>query len=154
MIPTMTAQKSIIIGRDEYIELPEFSTGKVLAKVDTGAYSGAIHAEDIHLSDDKTHVLFRINGQDTVQSTEHFTERMVCSAFGEEQKRYIIETPMIIGGVRYITRIGLSDRSPMTYAALLGRRFLGENNFIVDVNRSQKECGDKEDGDDEDSNIE
>lgn len=149
----MTTTNQTVIGSFEFIELPEFLTGKVLAKVDTGAYSGAIHAKDIHLSDDGLRLLFRMGGRKEVQSTAHFTEATVRSALGEEQKRYIIDTPIIIDGIEYATKIGLSDRSPMKFQALLGRRFLRENGFVVDVRLNQQYDDDGESSD-ETSDIE
>lgn len=137
-IAVMVANNNNIIGGFECIEFPEFSTRKILAKVDTGAYSGAVHATDVHLSEDGSKLLFRLSDDSPLQFSEHFSEITVRSALGDEEERYVVETSIKIGDQCYTARIGLSDRSPMKFQALLGRRFLREHGFLVDVRRNQQ----------------
>jgi hypothetical protein len=125
------------LGSFERITLPEFDLVNVVAKVDTGAYSGALHCTS-------TRVMINENGEKVLRfvlpeklerhfETTQFVRRHVRSASGHRQARYIIETTIIIDGRSYPIKIGLSDRSKMKRIVLIGRRFLRENKMLVDV---------------------
>lgn len=127
-----------IIGCIETVNFPEFGLNDIQAKVDTGAYSGAIHAEDIRLSEDALTLFFSFpeGGKDI--ATKDFVEVKVTSAFGHQEVRYVVNTEIDIQGKTYPIRIGLSNREKMRFPVLLGRRFLRENGFIVDVRLNQE----------------
>lgn len=131
-------EEQITIGCVEIIDFPEFGLKNVQAKIDTGAYSGAIHAEDIHLSDDKSTLLFSLPGGHKDIATHDFLEVTVTSALGHQEDRYVINTKVQIQGESYPIRIGLSNREKMRFPVLLGRRFLRENGFLVDVRINQE----------------
>ena len=57
--------------------------------------------------------------------------RIVKSSSGDRQKRYVIETPMILGGEQWDILITLTDRSSMSYLMLLGRQAMN-GHVIVD----------------------
>jgi hypothetical protein len=131
------------VGCFEQVGLPEYGTTPVLAKIDTGAYSGAIHATDIKVvrrGKEKTRILkFRpLGDENKLVETEVFFETKVKSAFGQRRKRFIVDTVISVDGRQYPIRIGLSDRSDMKSAVLIGRRFLRENGLKVDVRRNQE----------------
>ena len=126
------------IGCLEYVEFPELGIQSALAKVDTGAYSGALHCTDIKVvkrGKQKQRVLkFTPLGKKSLaQETTDFEETHIRSATGHRQKRFISTTNIICGGREYTTKIGLSDRRDMKREVLLGRRFLRENGIKVDV---------------------
>lgn len=126
------------IGCLEYVEFPELGIQSALAKVDTGAYSGALHCTNIKVvrrGKQKLRILkFTPLGQKNLaQEADEFEETYVRSATGHRQKRFIITTKIICGGREYETKIGLSDRRDMKREVLLGRRFLRENGINVDV---------------------
>ena len=134
------------IGSFEYISLPELNMSDVVAKIDTGAYSGAIHCTNIRVvrrkSDNKKVLRFNPSGNmENLIETEKYKFVFVTSSSGHRSKRYIIETELVLGDKRYTMLIGLSDRSDMKKEVLIGRRFLRENNIIVDV-RINKELDD------------
>jgi len=113
-----------------------------LAKVDTGAYSGALHCTDIRLvrAKDRTRQLvFTPFGNRSLRtSTSDYKEIYVRSSNGRRGKRYLINTEIILQGKTFPIQIGLSDRSDMKRELLLGRRFLRENNILVDVTINQE----------------
>lgn len=104
----------------------------VQAKVDTGAWSGALHCTDIVEKDG--HLSFTLLGDVRFQmDTDEYEERQVRSATGHEVRRFIVSFTLEIKEKTYHTTLGLSDRTLMQREMLLGRKFLIENNILVDV---------------------
>jgi hypothetical protein len=130
--------KKIYVGCFEPVDFPQYQLISVIAKVDTGAFSGALHCTDIKVVrrgiKRKKILKFTPNAQaDLAQETDQFYETYVRSAHGHRKKRYVVNTTMKIQGREYPIMIGLSDRSDMKRPVLIGRRFLRENNLLVDV---------------------
>jgi hypothetical protein len=131
------------IGSFECVTLPELQIKDAIAKVDTGAYSGAVHCSSIRLIKRKSDgvKILRFVPSDNhphVIETEHFSIVDVKSSNGHTAKRYLIETEMIVRDKSYMVNIGLSNRSTMHREVLIGRRFLRENNILVDVRINQE----------------
>ncbi len=123
--------KREIFGSIVSVTLPDFGV-EVIAKVDTGAWSGALHCKKIRL--EGKHLSYSLLGETrNLQTTSDFELRQVRSANGQLSERYIVPITMIINGREYQTTIGLNDRSDMQHEMLLGRKFLIENNVLVDV---------------------
>ncbi len=128
---------NIILGAFESVEFPEFNMS-VKAKIDTGAYTGALHCTRITESTTPEGQLLRFSPFDhpeTAIETADFVVRHVKSSNGERQTRYFINTEIFIQGVTYPIILSLADRSEMKWPVLIGRRFLRQNNFLVDVNK-------------------
>ena len=131
-----------IFGICEHVDLPELGLHGVLAKIDTGAYSGALHCSKIKVvirkSDGKRVLKFTPsdNHSNSMELTR-FVSSYVRSSTGHRVKRYLFDTDIVIKGVAYPIRIGLSDRSDMNYEILIGRRFLSENKILVDARINQ-----------------
>ena len=129
-----------IIGRKEKISLPELGLSLVWAKVDTGAYTSSIHAENLEVVEEEGKRVLKFQpllpghksytGQ--VVTFEHFREKKVKNSFGDAEVRYLIETTFELAGESYSAEFTLSDRSKMRNAILLGRKIL-RNRFLVDV---------------------
>lgn len=135
--------KQVTLGCFEVASIPSLGVHETIAKVDTGAFSGAIHCTNIRVvrrGPDKKRILkFIPNGNDKhAMETDEFLETYIRSATGHRIKRFIIDTEIELQGVLYPIRIGLSDRSDMKRSILLGRRFLRENNMLVDVRINQE----------------
>lgn len=131
----MSSQR-LILGSLANIAIPSLGIDEVCAKVDTGAFSGALHCTDIFVErHGKEAVLhFKPLGMDSLATkTDVFTERIVRSASGHESVRYIVPVTLVIDGKEYETAIGLTDRTVMKREMLLGRRFLLEHEALVDV---------------------
>ena len=138
-----------IFGIVELVSIPELGIENVAAKIDTGAYSGALHCskirEYVRKADGKKVLSFTPSqNQAKSQKITHFIKSYVRSSTGHRIKRYLFDTDIVINGVAYKIRIGLSDRSDMYYEILIGRRFLSENNVLVDVRINQDQDIDKE----------
>jgi hypothetical protein len=137
-----------IFGIVEYVSLSELGLNDVPAKIDTGAYSGALHCSHIeeYVNESGRKVLKFTPSENQSHSKEikNYKRSYVRSSTGHRIKRYLFDTKIVIKGIEYVIRIGLSDRSDMNYEILIGRRFLAENNILVDVRLNQDLDIDKE----------
>jgi hypothetical protein len=125
-----------IIGRREVIDFPELGLYGITAKVDTGAYTTALHCHDIH---EKNGVLYfklldpsHPDYNEQEQKFTEYTQKEIKNSFGEVEKRYIIKTIIKIGSKRIKSVISLTHRGNMRYPVLIGRKLL-KNRFIVDT---------------------
>lgn len=132
--------KAIVLGSFEEIGFPELYIDNVVAKIDTGAYSGALYCTDIEIvkEDDRKILRFKVLGEMHYVYEGKFRRARVRSATGHEVKRFIISTKIRVKDTVYPINIGLADRNSMKYPVLLGRRFLREHNMIVDTRINQE----------------
>lgn len=138
-----SSASNTVIGCFEAVSLPDLGVKNELAKIDTGAYSGALHCTDIRVvrrGEQKKRILkFTPLGRPKLATeTDTFIATYVRSATGHRIRRYIIDTTIELQGRSYPIRIGLSDRSDMKRSVLIGRRFLRENKMLVDVRINQE----------------
>ncbi|MGM0582366.1 MAG: ATP-dependent zinc protease [Bacteroidota bacterium] len=130
------------IGRIDKLDLPELGLEKVQAKIDTGAYTSAIHCSKIHIekAKDGTDLLvYTISAKRLGQGmkakkfkTADFKLKRIKSSNGQVQERYVVKTKIKIFNKIYNTEFSLSDRSHMKNPILLGRKLLS-GRFVVDV---------------------
>lgn len=142
-------RKEEVFGIVETVSIPELGINNVLAKVDTGAYSGALHCSQIKeyvRKSDGQKVLKFTPSENHANTTEltRYVKSYVRSSTGHRVRRFLFDTDIVIKDMTYRIRIGLSDRSDMSYEILIGRRFLRENNILVDVTKNQELDTDKE----------
>ena len=133
-----------IIGAFEKVSFPDFGLHGIVAKIDTGAASGSLHATDIKevkLPTGETAVRFRPYGNKTVVTASTFKYKSVRSSNGMSSMRYIIPTTIVIDAVQYPIEISLADRTLMKKGVLIGRRFLRRHGFVVDVEKGTKYRG-------------
>jgi hypothetical protein len=137
----MMKEEKFIIGRSDKIDLPDFGISNISAKVDTGAYTSAIHSVNPKISGTRKKILaFSIvdPGNSEVRGqryrTEDFTEKIIRNSFGQIEKRYVIKTNILIFNKVIETEFSLSNRSEMRHPILLGRKLL-KKGFVVDVSR-------------------
>jgi hypothetical protein len=132
------------LGRRELVDFPKFQLWGVEAKVDTGAYTSAIHCSNIQVQTGPDGApRLRVQLQDpshpnfdgTLIEFSEFSLRDIKSSNGEVQERYVIRAVLRIFGEDFDTEFSLSDRSDMKYPVLLGRLLLRHGRFLVDVAR-------------------
>jgi hypothetical protein len=125
----------LIIGRREWLALPDLGVSPLYAKTDSGARSSSLHAENIVLSTDKQSVRFTTyNHLGAAIDCEAAVVRFgrVRSSSGVAKKRVFIRTrALLCGGFRWPILLSLANRSDMTCPILLGRRALA-GYFLID----------------------
>ncbi len=137
-LPPLT-KKKLTIGRNDFANFEEFGLQDVAIKVDTGAYTSAIHCHDITVARvDGVEVLkFRLldpshpQYNDKELSTRNFKQKSIRSSTGVAEKRYIIQTTIQLFAKTFPIQLSLSERGEMRFPVLLGRRFL-KGKFLVD----------------------
>ncbi len=130
-----------IIGAFERVSFPQFNIKGIRAKIDTGAYTGALHCTKVSVeqtSDGKVLHFAPFDRPDSEKITTNFYASHVKSSGGLRQKRYYINTEVVINDVSYPIRLTLADRSEMKWPVLIGRRFVRANNLLIDVNRKKR----------------
>lgn len=120
-----------VLGSIETVKIPEFGI-EVVAKVDTGAWSGSLHCTNIREEND-TLFFFPLGDDSVAQSTTEYEKRTVRSTSGHIEHRYLVPVTIEVKGVAHKATLGITDRSEMTHSMLIGRKFLIENNILVDV---------------------
>jgi hypothetical protein len=119
------------------VSFPEFSADNIIAKVDTGAYSGCFHATNISLINTSGADILEFSPFDHPEiryKTIHFSKKHVKSSNGHIEERFFIDTDIVLNDEKYPIRLSLADRSGMKFPVLIGRKFLKKNRFLVDVN--------------------
>ena len=132
----------LVIGRREFVDFPELKLFQLEAKIDTGAYTTALHCHSIRVNkEDNKHVLY-FKLLDPVHPEynnrtfryEEYSKKIIKNSFGEKEERYIIKALIVIAGKRIKSSISLSDRANMKYPVLIGRKLI-RGKFIVDVKK-------------------
>jgi hypothetical protein len=132
----------ILIGWREWVGLPTLGVAAVRAKADTGARTGALHAEAMERfsSNGTPMIRFRIfpfrGDRVTVvpAEAELIGERLVRSSDGGVQTRPVIRTVLAIAGMERTIELTLARRDLMGFRLLLGRAAL--DGMLVDPQRS------------------
>ncbi|MBU0719912.1 RimK/LysX family protein [bacterium] len=131
-----------VVGRNEYISIPELEFYDIEAKIDTGADSCSIHCDEIYLNENGT-VHFKLlddshpnYSQEDIVMPVHKIKK-VKSSNGKSEERIFIKTAISIVGKTYMAEISLTNRKDMKYPMLIGRKFL-EKRFLVDVSLKYK----------------
>jgi hypothetical protein len=124
-----------ILGAFEPVSLPSFGITNVIAKVDTGAFTGAMHATEISEASHDRRLRFKPLGYDKPVTVTSYYRRVVKSSTGHTEERYCIPVKMKIQGKFYEMNISLTNRSNMKYPIIIGRRFIKDTGFVVDVTK-------------------
>ncbi|MDF1572841.1 MAG: RimK/LysX family protein [Bacteroidales bacterium] len=136
----MKKREKRLIGRSDKADFPQLELNNIDVKIDTGAYSGAIHCEHIEEIEacgkrkirfrllDKTHPEYN----HMVFEYSNYRQKRVKNSFGVTEKRFVIETLIVLFGEAYLTEFTLSERGEMKFPVLIGRKLLNRS-FIVDT---------------------
>ncbi|MES2766190.1 MAG: RimK/LysX family protein [Bacteroidota bacterium] len=131
------------IGRKDKVDFPELELMDIDAKIDTGAYTAALHCRDVRVyeEDGREMVYFTLlDPLDPLYDGSRFSlpvdsRRVIRNSFGRAEERIIIVTNIVLFEKTMPIELSLSDRSEMKYPVLIGRKLL-EGQFIVDVART------------------
>lgn len=133
----------IVIGRKDKADFPELNLNDIDVKVDTGAYTSAIHCHHIEerLKDGKKIIRFELLDPSHEQydnkefTTGNYTVKRIKNSFGNSEKRFIIKTIIVLFKRKYPIELSLSERGDMKFPVLLGRKLLNRK-FIVDSSKA------------------
>lgn len=131
------------IGWREWISIPAIGVNSIIAKVDTGAKTSAIHAFDLEYFQKSgvEHVRFKVHpfekrSHDVITAESPLTcKRIVKTSGGHTSLRPVIATKLHLGGHSIFIELTLTSRSEMEFCMLLGRNAI-RNKFLVDPSSS------------------
>lgn len=129
----------MVLGWREWVALPDLGLPAIKAKIDTGAKTSALHAfyTEQYQRDGIDMVKFLIH---PIQKNYDFDVechapiidiREVIDSGGHSEKRYVIESNIVIGARQWPIELTLTNRDTMRFRMLLGRRAM-ENQATVE----------------------
>jgi hypothetical protein len=132
-----------MLGWREWVGLPELKLERIKAKIDTGARSSALHAFaiDPYRKGGQRWVMFAIHPLqkrcDVVVECHAQVKdrRVVTDSGGHKQRRYVIETQLVLGQSVIRAEMTLTNRDSMRFRMLLGRTAM-DARFIIDSSSS------------------
>lgn len=125
-----------MIGRFDRADFPELHLKNISVKIDTGAYTSSIHCENIKEEEGVLKCTFldeehpHYNGREFTFAD--YDVVFVKSSNGIVQKRYQIQTKIILFERIFKISLSLSARQEMRFPVLVGRKFITKK-FIVDT---------------------
>ncbi|WP_414980684.1 ATP-dependent zinc protease [Congregibacter sp.] len=129
-----------LIGEQEWA-LVEPGDLVLEARIDTGAETSSIHAENIQLleKDSKRWVRFTVKAPDSdreIQLERRLHRRILVKQTGSEDydRRYVVRMWITLGDTRTWLDVSLSDRDDFEFPLLIGRNMLMDA-FAVDVSQ-------------------
>ena len=125
----MSDADKIVVGAEEWCAFPSLSIPAVKARVDSGARSSAIHAENIQpfKREGKLWVRFEVlpltgsRGVSVRCEAPVCDRRVVKSSSGSSEQRYLVSVPVQLGDRQWEIELSLTNRDSMGYRMLLGR---------------------------------
>lgn len=128
-----------VLGWREWVSLPELNIAQIKAKVDTGARSSALHAFaiDPYRKGGQRWVMFSIHPRQrhsdiSIECHAPIKDRrLVSDSGGHKQRRYVIETQIILGHSIITAEITLTNRDSMLFRMLIGRTTM-DKRFLID----------------------
>jgi len=132
-----------MLGWREWVALPTFNIERIKAKIDTGARSSALHAFiiDPYRRGGENWVMFAIhplqkNSDVIVECHAQVKDRrLVSDSGGHKQRRYVIDTQLMLGNFIINAEMTLTNRDSMRFRMLLGRTAMNAQ-FIINPNAS------------------
>ena len=131
-----------LIGWRERVSLPKLGLGPLIAKVDTGARTAALHAEDIVI---KGHHFAGFSIPDGVHRHQYELpikgQRRVKSTSGHSEMRAVVETEIAIGGIN--SRLRYADGPhrhglPCFLAGRHSRKFIVHPGSLILISRTKR----------------
>ncbi|MCH9809494.1 MAG: ATP-dependent zinc protease [Alphaproteobacteria bacterium] len=131
-----------IIGWREWVGLPELGIASLKAKIDTGARTTALHAVDLRPCErnGEKWIEFRVPlpGLTTTDRCRApvVDEREIKNTSGVPERRYVIETVLVLGNRHWHIEVSLTDRENMEFETIIGRTAIRRHALLVDPGRS------------------
>ena len=128
-----------VIGRRVNTRIPELHIKNIVGKIDTGAFSSSLHAENIRVENGilrfnivpSEYIVTKSGNTEQCEATA-FEIKKVRSSTGHLEKRYSINIKMSIRKRICSAEVMLSNRSLLGYPLLIGRQSI-RSRFLVNV---------------------
>lgn len=128
-----------ILGWREWIKLESLGVSRIKAKIDTGARTSALHAfhvrpyqeNGIQRVEFKLHPHQKDNETELLCTADVIDQRDVTDSGGHREKRWVIQTDIVIGEYQFPVEMTLTARDDMRFRMLLGRTAM-RGRFLVD----------------------
>lgn len=132
----------ITIGRIDKADFPKFSLNEIDVKIDSGAFTSSIHCSSIQevSKGNNTFIKFvLLDISHPLYNHKEFTfkdysVKTVKSSNGVPEKRFMIQTEIIIFNKNFPINLTLTERKEMKFPILLGRKFLNKK-FVIDTTK-------------------
>jgi hypothetical protein len=123
------------VGWRETVSLPKFKLKDLRAKIDTGAKTSALHADQIEMinMNGKKHVRFLFindEGKEVYVNSPLIEERWIKSSNGDRTIRPVVKTEIKMGKHRFEIEVTLINRDLMGFKMLIGREALN-GRFLI-----------------------
>ena len=138
----MTTRAPTVIGWRERVDLPELGIRGMVAKIDTGARTSALHATRIRLFDRdgatwaRFHVPHAGLPRAALCEAPVVDRRQITNTSGVPDERLVVETLLVLAGRRWRVEVSLADRGAMAMPIILGRTAIRRRRILVDAGRS------------------
>lgn len=134
-------KKKNTIGWREMVSLPDLDIAGMKAKIDTGARTSALHAEqqELFTRQGVPWVQFLVpsgNGGLSSVKAPLFDRREIKNTSGVPEERLVIRTRLLLGGHCWTIDVSLADRKQMEFDLILGRTAIRGKRVLVDPGRS------------------
>ena len=134
----MTDNK-LIVGCVETCALPDLGIHSIDARIDTGAKTSSIHADNLEefYKDGESWVRYEIHpnihnvDELVICESKIQAKRKVKSSNGQAERRYLIKTALELGADSWEIELTLTDRALMNYQMLIGRQGM-QSRLLVD----------------------
>jgi hypothetical protein len=139
----LSSSEMLRIGWREWVRLADLGVAAIKAKIDTGARTSALHAfavEPFRRAGAlwvrfEVHPVQRSNAVKIKCEAPAIDERAVRNSGGQVERRYIIETHLMLGDHSWPIELALANRDQMGFRMLLGRTAL-EGRALIEPGRS------------------
>lgn len=130
-----------IIGNNVHVVFTSLNNKPITGKVDTGATTSSLHAENIQVDKNSNRVSFVCTElSNSVITMELDGSQEVVSADAGGKTRPVIKLDVEIEGVPLQSMsFNLNDRSEMNSPLLIGQNVLKAGNFVIDVNKGSED---------------
>lgn len=129
-----------VVGSEEWCVFKEFGIPAIKARIDSGAKTSSIQANNIKpfLKKGEEWVKFEVNPLQDNRSisvkceSKILAKRTVKSSLGISEERYVIKTALTLGDDTFDIELTLANRDSMEFRMLLGREALS-GRYMVDA---------------------
>lgn len=139
----MLISQKIVIGKEEWCALSDLEIPAIKARIDSGARTSALHAENIRTYTSRGMRMVRFDIY-PIQKDRNIVvhcraplvdERDVKSSSGHTERRPVIQTTLKLGAGVQTIQLTLTNRDSMGYRMLLGREAM-QGRFLIDPEKA------------------